>query len=272
MLATKMMGRAARIRLPRPVSRAAVGAYARYFDVELGDVEPDLLARGFSSFDDFFTRPLRTGVRSVANDPNVLVAPCDGYLREVVEVERGRQVVAKGHAYSVGELLADEELAEGLVGGVQAVIYLHPRDYHRVHTPCGGVVCQVSAIPGRLLPVTDASVDREPRLFSLNERLVHVVQTEFGKVVVVMVAAFGVGHMSCSYGDIEAHPSEIVRMRLAGAAATRVEKGDELGIFHLGSTVVLYAPAGVRAIEGLEPGPLSFGTPLLELSGRSATR
>jgi phosphatidylserine decarboxylase len=250
------------------VSRAAVSAYSRYFGVNLEDVDPEQLARGFRSFDAFFTRNLRLGVRRVDKSPDVLVSPCDGRLREVAEVEAQGVVVAKGHAYAIGELLGDSALAERFVGGLQAVIYLHPRDYHRVHAPISGVVRRLVLIPGRLLPVNDASVARVPRLFAVNERHVHVLETDRGMVAVVMVAAFGVGHMSCAYRPVVPHPDRESTIELEPPPF--VAKGDELGVFHLGSTVVLLTEPGFVLAEGLGPDArLALGQTLLRAQERS---
>lgn len=262
MVASQAMGRAARLRLPAGVSRVAVSAYTRLFGVDLDDVEPELLTRGFPSFDAFFTRTLREGARSVDMSPDVLVAPSDGRLREAAEVEAQGVVVAKGHAYAIGELLADAELAQRFVGGLQLVIYLHPRDYHRVHMPVSGVVRRISSIPGRLLPVNDAAVAREPRLFAVNERMVFVLDTDFGVVAVVMVAAFGVGHMSCAFHDVAPHPERETTLDLEPPPF--LAKGDELGVFHLGSTVVLLTEPGLELANALENGSrVTFGQPLL---------
>jgi phosphatidylserine decarboxylase len=260
--ASQAMGLAARLPLPAGVSRAAVSAYARLFGVNLDDVEPEQLSQGFRSFDAFFTRSLRHGVRRIDKSPDVLVSPCDGRLREVAEIEAQGVVVAKGHAYAIGELLADSELAEQFVGGLQVVIYLHPRDYHRVHVPISGVARRLVLIPGRLLPVNDASVARQPRLFAVNERHVHVLETDRGVVVVVMVAAFGVGHMSCSYRSVDPHPEHELAIELEPPPF--LAKGDELGVFHLGSTVVVLTEPGFALAAGLEPGArLELGQPLL---------
>ena len=107
-LGAGIMGAAARVRLPPPVGRAAVAAYARYFGVNLRDVDPMTLEEGFESFDAFFTRPLRSGARSIDRSARSLVSPCDGELRERVVIERVTEVVAKGQSYSIGELLADD--------------------------------------------------------------------------------------------------------------------------------------------------------------------
>jgi phosphatidylserine decarboxylase len=266
MVACQAMGRAARLPLPAGVCRAAVSAYTRWFGVDLQDIDPDELERGFPSFDAFFTRGLKPGARAVDKSPEVLVAPSDGRLREAAEVEAQGVVVAKGHAYAIAELIADAELAQRFVGGLQLVVYLHPRDYHRVHVPISGVARRVKAIPGRLLPVNDASVAREPRLFALNERLVFELDTDHGTVVVVMIAAFGVGHMSCAFHPVPAHPEREVDIPLAPAPF--LAKGEELGVFHLGSTVVLLTEPGFELAEGLEPNSrVVFGQPLLRRVG-----
>ena len=266
MLATRMMGKVARLELPAPVTRAAISAYARYFDVDLRDVDQEHRQGGFASFDEFFTRSLAEHARPIAPDSSIVVSPCDGFVREVVRVEKHGEVIAKGHSFTVGDLLADTTLADRFVGGLQSTIYLHPRDYHRVHTPCAGAVKTVTAIPGRLLPVTDASLERCPTLFSLNERLVHSLETPMGAVAVVMIAAFGVGHMSCAYVESEAHPTQVVQQELH--PSVKVEKGDELGVFHLGSTVVLFVEEGFESV--VEAGPIQFGMPLLRATGSKA--
>jgi phosphatidylserine decarboxylase len=266
--ASQAMGMAARVPLPAGVSRAAVAAYARYFDVNLDDVDPEQLSRGFPSFDAFFTRNLRLGARQIDKSHDVLVSPCDGRLREVAEVEAQGVVVAKGHAYAIGELLGDSALAERFVGGLQVVIYLHPRDYHRVHAPISGVARRLVLIPGRLLPVNDAAVARVPRLFAVNERHVHVLETDRGVVAVVMVAAFGVGHMSCAYRQVAAHPARETVLEFEPPPF--LAKGDELGVFHLGSTVVLLTEPGFALAEGLGPDArLELGQTLLRAQERS---
>lgn len=263
------MGAAARVPLPAPLGRAAVAAYARVFDVNLQDVDPLTLEEGFTSFDEFFTRPLRRGARSIDRGASTVVSPCDGTLREVSPVEAGTEVTAKGHAFSIGELLADPGLAEEFVGGLAATIYLHPRDYHRVHCPCDALVRRVTLVPGRLLPVTEASADRDPRLFAVNERMVHVLETGFGLMAVVMVAAFGVGHMTCSYHRFSPHPRELLRH--APSSPVRLSKGDELGVFHLGSTVIIVAGPELRAMDPPPPTPVLLGQPVLrEQQARSS--
>lgn len=262
LLASRVMGYAARLRLPPAMGRAAITAYTRFFGVNLRDVDPLTLEEGFESFNAFFTRPLRRGARSIDRRAASIVSPCDGELREVVPIERSTEVVAKGQQYTVGELLADDALAEAFVGGWALTIYLHPRDYHRVHCPTDALAQRVTLVPGRLLPVTVASLVREPRVFAVNERMVHVLETGHGTMAVVMVAAFGVGNMSCAYHRFEPHPRELQVHQCEPPA--RLRKGDELGIFHLGSTVILLTQPGVELCEDRVPSTVLLGQPLLE--------
>jgi phosphatidylserine decarboxylase len=250
------------MKLPPVVGRAAIAAYARYFGVNLRDVDPLSLEEGFESFDAFFTRRLREGARSIDRGAGSLVSPCDGELREQVTVERVTEVVAKGQSFSIGELLADDSLAERFVGGTATTIYLHPRDYHRVHCPCDALVHRVTLVPGRLLPVNDASVALDPRVFAVNERMIHLLETGFGWVAVVMVAAFGVGNMSCAYDRFDAHPRELQIHHRDPPA--RLRKGDELGTFHLGSTVILLTQEGVPASDLRLPSTVLLGQPIFE--------
>lgn len=262
-LISRAMGVAARMRLPPKMGRAAVGAYMRYFGVNHHDIDPLSLEDGFESFDAFFTRPMRSGARSIDRNARTVVSPCDGELREAVTIERADTcVMAKGQSFTIGELLADEALAERFVGGVASTIYLHPRDYHRVHSPCDALALRVSLVPGRLLPVTAAAVARVPRLFALNERMVHVFETGHGHVAVVMVAAFGVGHMTCSYHRFVPHPRELQIHHCDPPA--RLRKGDEIGVFHLGSTVIVLTEPGTHAVDDAVPTQLLLGQPLLE--------
>ena len=260
--ASKALGAAARARLPRRLSQAVVSAYVRYFEVDLQDVDDARLGDGFTSFNAFFTRRLRDGARPIAEGVNTVIAPSDGLLRSSDRIERGTSIIAKGHAYSIGELLADEAEAEAYVGGLATTIYLHPRDYHRVHCPCDAEVRSVTAVPGRLLPVTAAAMEREPRLFARNERLIHHLDTALGAMAVVMVAAFGVGHMSCAYRQVAVHPRQI--QRTACNPPVRLRKGDELGVFHLGSTVVLLTRPGVEIHDLDLPTSVRMGEALLE--------
>ncbi|MCA9689801.1 MAG: archaetidylserine decarboxylase [Nannocystaceae bacterium] len=228
----------------------------------MAEVDPVRHQEGYDTFDAFFTRKLRDGARPVSRAARTVIAPSDGLVREVLPIEGGVEIRAKGTEYTLGDLLASDELAREFVGGTATTIYLHPRDYHRVHCPCDALALEVVHIPGRMLPVNDAALAREPRLFARNERIVHVLETMHGKMVVVMIAAFGVGHMSCAYRRLEPHPQALVRVPCDPPA--RLRKADELGVFHLGSTVILVTAPGVHPVGGEVPRRVRMGQALLE--------
>lgn len=258
---SQALGAASRLEIPAPLSRAIVSGYQRMFGVDLSDVDPQVHAQGYRRFDDFFTRPLKAGARPIDADPEVLSSPSDGFLRESVEIEAGSVIRAKGHDYSVAELLGDKEWAQLFVGGTHSTIYLHPRDYHRVHSPVDGEVESARLIPGRLLPVTDAALQVEPNLFAKNERLVHRLRSKQGSIAVVMVAAFGVSNMSCAYAEMQSHPKKPVFHSFSPPRA--VDKGGELGVFHLGSTVIVLADRNFPCHRARLPGPIRMGQSLL---------
>ena len=205
----------------------------------------------FERFDDFFTRPLRDGARPIAEGAGVVVSPCDGVVSQAGLSEGGRLIQCKGRDYTVAGLLADAAEARAFEGGAYATIYLSPRDYHRIHSPVDGSVTGYRHIPGAFFPVNPTSVRNVAGLFSINERLVTYLDSDVGRVAVVAVAATGVGWITVAYDrDVRTH-----RGGSAGrhgwaqryASPRRLGRGAELGMFHLGSTVILlFEPGRVR--------------------------
>ncbi|GAO05120.1 archaetidylserine decarboxylase [Anaeromyxobacter sp. PSR-1] len=260
---SRAVGALTRWRAPVPVRLAAMRAFARRYGIDLSEC-PDLDV--YRTFGEFFARPLRPGLRPVAPGERVLVSPVDAVVSETGLAEAGRLVQAKGIDYPAAALLGDDALAARLAGGAYATLYLSPRDYHRIHFPLGGRVTGWRYVPGKLWPVNPASVRTVPGLFALNERLVTVLETPLGACAVVAVGATVVGRV-CAYYD----PS-IPFTNLPGAAPRRhdyetpipVEKGQELGAFEMGSTVILlFEPGKVRLDPRLAPGArVRVGEPL----------
>jgi phosphatidylserine decarboxylase len=229
-------------------------AFARRYGIDLGE-SPGLEA--YRSFGEFFARPLRPGLRPIAPGAEVVVSPVDGVVSETGLAEGGRLVQAKGIDYPAAALLADEALARRLEGGAYATLYLSPRDYHRIHFPLGGAIVGWRYVPGRLWPVNPASVRTVHGLFAVNERLVTVLDTPLGRCAVVAVGATVVGRVHPYYDPSVPHTNR------AGAVPSRrdyetplpVEKGQELGAFEMGSTVILlFEPGKVRLDPRLAPG------------------
>ena len=196
------------------------------------------------------------------------MAPSDGTICDAGIAHAGKLLEAKGSAFTLNALLADDELAGQLLGGPYVVIYLSPRDYHRVHFPLGGKVIAWSHIPGKLFPVGNPSVKREPGLFARNERFVTVVDSPAGKYAVVMVAAVGVGHVTATYDtEVATHDGGFSKGRRVRhrqfSPPIPIERGQELGIFNLGSTTVtIFEPDRVKLNDLVSDAQIEMGTPL----------
>jgi phosphatidylserine decarboxylase len=246
---SRLLGRLARVEAPVPVLKTAMQAYCRAYGVDLSECE--VPTRGFDTFDAFFTRRLKPGARAVDADPGAIVSPADGRVEDLGTIDSGRSFLVKGRRYDVAELLGDAAAGVELEGGHFAVIYLSPRDYHRVHAPIDGPVTATRHIAGTLFPVNSIGMTHVPKLLSRNERLVVHQRSEIhGRVTTVLVGAVGVGRISVSFDDsILTNDGRATGLRVYGEAPPLLTRGAELGVFHLGSTVVLLmAPGQPRAL------------------------
>jgi phosphatidylserine decarboxylase len=250
---SRLAGALTRWQAPASVRLAAMRAFARRYGIDLSEC-PDLDV--YRTFGEFFARPLRPGLRPVAPGDAVPVSPVDAVVSETGLAVGGRLVQAKGLDYAVAALVGDAALARRLEGGAFATLYLSPKDYHRIHFPLGGRVTGYRYVPGKLWPVNPASVRTVPGLFSVNERLVTVTETPVGTCAVVAVGATVVGRVRAFYDPT-------VPFTNAGAPFTvrdyetpiPVEKGQELGAFEMGSTVILiFEPGKVRLDPRLTSG------------------
>lgn len=208
--------------------------------------QPDI--NGFVHFNAFFTRALRPAVRPLADSE--VVSPVDGKISQIGPVTAGRIVQAKGQDYSVAELLGnDTAMAAQFDDGQFATIYLSPRDYHRIHMPCGGRLQHMRYVPGKLFSVNPRTVRAVPRVFARNERLVTVFATDFGPVAVILVGAIFVGSMQTVWHEGEITPpyGKAIRDWQYQTDDIQLDKGAELGRFNMGSTVVVLLPAGAPA-------------------------
>lgn len=254
---TRAVGRLCDLGLPVPVSRLLVGAYVRAYNVDLAEAEPLNGVDAYGSFDAFFTRGLRAGARTPCLDRDALVSPADGQLQAVGPVTEDGWITVKGSDYRADELLLSEREAERYCGGQYAVIYLSPRDYHRVHSPAAGRLVEVRSAPGELFPVNRISELYFPGFLTRNRRVAIVTDTSVGRVTVVMVAAMIVGRITVT--GIGARDVPFGRHPLE--PPIELARGDELGIFHLGSTAIVFTEPGVRPFARA-PGPIQFGESL----------
>ena len=232
------MARIADLKLPGPMLRRAIRRYIKAYDVDMSEVESSI--EDFKSFDAFFTRRLKDGARPIEGDKGDLVACADGRLSVFQSVDEGTVLQAKGHRYSVEALLGNESLAASMEGGTSHTIYLSPRDYHRVHSPIDGTITCVRYIPGRLFPVFPYAVENVDSLFCRNERVVLEYDTPKGPAAVVLVGASFVGRISISF--LSKRSNDRLKRKVEEIVLdepVEVSRGDEVGMFHLGSTVVV---------------------------------
>jgi phosphatidylserine decarboxylase len=234
------VGVAARAGLPRPLREPFLGRFAAAYGIDLAEAEKPL--GDYTSFLDFFTRRLKPGLR--LQDPPVpgaLNSPVDGALIASGRVEDGSLIQAKGLPYRLDELLAGDPLAFRFAGGAYATLYLSPRDYHRIHVPCSGRVLAAGRIEGELWPVNDASTTFTPGLYVRNRRAYWIAEgngVDAGlDVAAVLVAATHVGGVVVDPRWLAGRTLENrARLAVDGLACAY---GDDLGVFELGSTVVL---------------------------------
>lgn len=211
----------------------------------------------YKSFNDFFTRELKPGARTLDPDPEALLCPCDGRISEWGPMREGRIYQAKGHDYSLGALLADDPVCRDLRGGTFWTIYLSPKDYHRVHMPLAGTLRRMIYVPGKLYSVAPYTVRQVPGLFALNERVVSVFDTDHGPFVQVLVGAMLVASMDTVWaGTVTPAEERIVTRTPYSPGEVVLDRGEEMGRFNMGSTVIMALPPGVVTgdQEGL-PGP-----------------
>ncbi|MDD2742432.1 MAG: archaetidylserine decarboxylase [Rhodocyclaceae bacterium] len=208
---------------------------------------PDIAS--YKSFNEFFTRPLKAGARPLADAD--FVCPVDGAISQFGAIEQDQIFQAKGHSYSTTALVGgDSELAKQFDNGSFATLYLSPRDYHRIHMPCAGKLTRMIYVPGELFSVNPTTARGVPGLFARNERVVCVFESAFGPFVLTLVGATIVGSMATVWHGLVNPPrSREVREWRYEDAAVNLEKGQEMGRFLLGSTVVMLFPKNSLAFN-----------------------
>lgn len=189
----------------------------------------------FKSFNEFFTRSLKQGVREVDTHVTSIVSPADGAISQLGKINEGDIFQAKGQSFSVEKLIGDPQLAEPFKHGEFATVYLSPKDYHRVHMPYAGTLTETLYIPGELFSVNQTTAENIPGLFARNERMVCLFDTDLGRMAVVLVGAMIVaGIETVATGKVK--PTGRLELN---HHELKLEKGDELGRFYLGSTAVV---------------------------------
>jgi phosphatidylserine decarboxylase len=261
--ATRLMGRFSRIRSPLLCS-ASIAVWRLFTDLDLDEAVP----QRYESLQQCFTRALRPGARTVCDDPAVLASPCDGIVGEHGRIVRGRVYQAKGFPYSIAELLGPDVDASPFEGGVFVTLRLTSAMYHRFHAPHDCTVERVTHLNGDTWNVNPIALRRVERLFCRNERAAIELRLAHGghRVALVPIAAILVASIRLHFADLHLHvdydgPASV-------ACDARLRKGEEMGWFEHGSTIVAFAPPGFEPCEGVETGRrIRMGEPLMRCPG-----
>lgn len=235
--------------LRRPLIRAFIRLF-RVDMTEAADPDPD----AYPHFNAFFTRALKPQARPLPTGQDLLVSPVDAVISQCGSIQEDGLFQAKGRTFSLRELLGGTPAqASAYLGGRFATLYLSPRDYHRIHMPAGGRLREGRYIPGRLFSVNGATTRAVPRLFARNERVVLQFDTALGPMALVLVGAMLVGSIETRWAGEITPPHRRRPARIAAGEGEFLARGEELGRFNMGSTVILCLP----------PGPLEWDARLL---------
>ena len=260
-LLTAFMGAVGGVR-QRHFKRFVIWIYTRFYPVNLSEAVGDA-ADDFETFNHFFTRRLKSGARPLPDAVDVLVCPADGTVSQAGAIADGELLQAKGQRYSVAELLGDSDLAARYEGGAFVTIYLSPRDYHRVHVPCASELASATEMPGRLFSVNASSERRVAGLFARNERLVMHLRAAFGDYALVMVGALIVAGIDTPWHRPPVPKRDRNKPRVLQPEGVRFGRGDEVGTFRIGSTVVCLFPPGIALDKQVTAGAtVRMGGPL----------
>ena len=244
------------------VTHFIIDRFARHYCVNWQEAQKSKPG-DYATFNEFFTRTLKDGARPIIADENTLCLPADGRVSESGTIDDNRLLQAKGHLFTLEDLLAgDTELAAQFRNGTFLTTYLSPRDYHRVHMPCAGTLRRMIYVSGELFSVNPFLAQHIPNLFARNERVICVFDTEYGPMVQILVGATITASMSTVWHGVVNPPRQDgVRewhYPADGETAVHLAKGEEMGAFQLGSTVVnLFAPGRVTLHERLQAGAVT---------------
>jgi len=238
--------------------------FTRWFinkhQVNLAEAESNSIS-DYANFNDFFTRALKPQARPISE--SAIISPVDGVVSQAGQIKDSQILQAKGHHFSISQLLGGESL-EKIENGYFATIYLAPKDYHRIHMPIDGKLVSMRYIPGNLFSVNDKTINKVNGVFARNERLVCLFDSVFGRVAFVLVGAIFVGSMETSWhGQVTPPYRKVVKVYDYTKKEFELFKGDELGRFNMGSTVIMLLPENAPVLKLQSGQELKMGQSLI---------
>ncbi len=227
----------------KAVKNTLIRVFIKHFGVNMQEAvrqQPE----DYCHFNDFFTRALKDDIRPIDTTPNHLACPVDGAVSQLGKIERNQLLQAKGKQFDIHALLGgDISMAKPFYDGHFATIYLSPKDYHRIHMPCDGTLVSMTHVPGQLFSVNQGTAAQVPNLFARNERVVAIFDTKFGPMAVVLVGAMIVASIETVWAGLISPAGQSVKhWHYQQQDAIVLKKGEEMGRFKLGSTVILCLP------------------------------
>ncbi len=249
LLISRAAGKLADTRVSSALKNRVIEWFIGRYGVNMSEAEDENLDH-YPTFNAFFTRGLKPGLRPLKGDEFTVVSPVDGAFSQLGDITDDRVFQAKGKHFSLVELLGgDEERARPFRDGSFATVYLAPKDYHRIHMPLAGELREMAYVPGRLFSVNPLAATQVPGLFARNERVVTIFDTDLGPMAMVMVGAMIVGSVETRWAGVVS-PNKGQRIVTTTdyrnqVPPIRYERGEELAHFRLGSTVILAFPKGV---------------------------
>ncbi|MCG9722390.1 archaetidylserine decarboxylase [Shewanella sp. Isolate7] len=257
-LLSRLVGKLAAAELGA-VTTSVIKWFIKQYKIDMSEAA-ESAPEAYASFNQFFTRALKPGIRPLCEDDDYIVHPVDGAVSQCGPIKEGRIFQAKGHEYSSLALLGDQaDDAKRFEGGNFATIYLAPKDYHRIHMPIKGTLSKMTYVPGELFSVNPLTAENVPGLFARNERVVAIFETEIGPMAMVLVGATIVASIETVWAGTVTPPTGKKVFTwdypTEGPEAITLDKGDEMGRFKLGSTVVmLFAKDALEHFaDGVEP-------------------
>jgi len=231
----------------KPIKNFTMNKMIKSFNINMDEA----ISKNFDDykhFNAFFTRALNPNCRTIDPSRDSLVSPVDGVISQMGKINADRILQAKGHYYTIKDLLATQ-MDSDYINGQFITIYLSPKDYHRLHAPVDCEIKHLRHVPGRLFSVADWTTQTIPRLFARNERLVNTLQTSFGKMAYVYVGAIMVSSIETVCNGVITPPYAKQVTDLLPQGQTTYKKGEEMGRFNMGSTVVLLFPKDTITFE-----------------------
>lgn len=243
--------------------------FIKQFKVDMQEAQQPNPA-DYATFNDFFTRPLKEGVRTICPEAQQLAYPVDGTISQLGDIRHDSILQAKGHDFSLTALLGGKpEVAAPFLNGKFATIYLSPRDYHRIHMPMDATLTDMLYVPGELFSVNPLTAENVPGLFARNERVVCLFDTPKGKMAMVLVGATIVASIATIWAGTVTPPAgkQVTHWQYTGEQAITLQKGAEMGLFKLGSTVVACFAPDMLEFASVQTGDVTrLGEPFATLT------